>query len=39
MWGRVGLVGTDVSKESFASIFRVEIICELGIALSVTGRQ
>jgi hypothetical protein len=29
LWRRVGIVRTDVSEESVASMFRVEIICEL----------
>jgi hypothetical protein len=32
MWGHVGLVGTDVSEEYVASIFRVSRIGERGAA-------
>jgi hypothetical protein len=37
MLHRVALVRTDVSEESAASIFRVEIIRELGTKLAATG--
>jgi hypothetical protein len=33
----VALVGTDVSEEHIASIFRVKKISELGTMLAVTG--
>jgi hypothetical protein len=36
MWCRAGLVRTDVSKESIASIIRVERISELATPLAVT---
>jgi hypothetical protein len=38
MWCRVGLVKTDVSEESIASIIRVERVSELGTTLAVTRR-
>jgi hypothetical protein len=38
MWGHGAHVVTDVSEESDAAIFRVEVFRELGTKLAVTSR-
>jgi hypothetical protein len=38
MWLRMCVVRTDVSKELIASVFRLEIIRELGTTLKVSSK-